>query len=55
MKHLRYVPRLGADLVAYAVKTGRWWTALVFVALAVTAGVAATASSAVPVTIYVLF
>lgn len=55
MNHLRHLPRLGHEIAAYVLRSGRWWTPVLILLLALAIGAAATASSVVPVSVYVLF
>ena len=55
MLAVRHAVRMGADLVAFGVRTGRWWFPIALVLLAVGALLAFTAKVVVPSATYVLF
>ena len=52
---LRFAWGAVRDLVAYTVRTGRWWVPVLFVALAIAVALATATQTVVPVAVYTLF
>lgn len=55
MRRLRHGGQLVGDLVAYALRTGRWWVPVVAVALAASVAFVVVVKVAVPTAVYVFF
>lgn len=55
MLAIRHVGRTLADLVLYAVRSGRWWLPVLVVVIIAAVVVASTANVVVPTAMYTLF
>jgi hypothetical protein len=52
---VRHVARMGAQLVRYGVRSGRWWMPLMVPVLAAAAVAVVAAKTVVPTVVYVFF